>query len=178
MSDRLAVMNQGRIEQIGSPSDVYEHPATVFVADFLGVSNLMEADAAGGGSGECVVRVGEFQLRSSCGELGLRGAVKMIVRPERVQLLEHGSPRDNCLPGMVERSVYVGSILHVFVRLVNGTTIQSWIANTGQSDRMAAGTPVAVHLPSDALRILSSGEPSLGTSEAGGDPAGSVVAEV
>src|ERR1700729_1643616 len=68
MSDRLAVMNSGRVEQIGSPTDVYESPTTVFAADFLGVSNLMDAEAVGPGTGECTVRVGEFSLRAACGE--------------------------------------------------------------------------------------------------------------
>lgn len=166
MSDRIAVMNGGQIEQIGSPAEVYEDPATVFVADFLGVSNLMEAEAVAGGSGECTLRLGDFELRSRCGEVGLRGAVKVIARPERVLLLEHGASRENCLPGMVERSVYVGSTLHVFVRLVDGATIQSWVTNTGQTDGHAAGTPVAVHLPADALRVLRSAQPSESAEEA------------
>ena len=66
MSDRIAVMNAGRIEQIGTPAEVYEQPATVFVADFLGVSNLMDAAAEGDG----VVRIGDFRLRAGCGEAG------------------------------------------------------------------------------------------------------------
>jgi ABC-type Fe3+/spermidine/putrescine transport system ATPase subunit len=177
MSDRMAVMNRGRIEQIGSPAEVYEDPGTVFVADFLGVSNLMEADAVAGDSGECTIRVGDFELRSCCGEVGLRGAVKVIVRPERVLLLEHGTTRENCLPGMVERSVYVGSTLHVFVRLVDGATVQSWVTNTGQADGHAAGTPVAVHLPSDALRVLRPGQPLDSDDEAAAaEPAGTVAA--
>src|SRR5262249_28444692 len=59
MSDRVAVMNGGRVEQVGSPREVYEEPHTEFVADFLGVSNLLSGQAAGGGNGECMLRVGE-----------------------------------------------------------------------------------------------------------------------
>ena len=92
-------------------------------------------------------------------------------------LLEHGTTRENCLPGMVERSVYVGSTLHVFVRLVDGATIQSWVTNTGQADGHAAGTPVAVHLPSDALRVLRPGQPLDSDDEAAAaEPAGTVAA--
>jgi spermidine/putrescine transport system ATP-binding protein len=150
MSDRIAVMNHGRIEQIGTPSDVYEQPATVFVADFLGVSNLMEADAHGDGA----VRIGDFALRAGCGELGVRGPVKVVARPERLALLEHGSQAENCLPGMVERTVYVGATLQVIVRLPGGEAIQASIANSGQASAYAPGTPVAVHIPADALRVL------------------------
>jgi spermidine/putrescine transport system ATP-binding protein len=60
MSDRLAVMNGGHIEQIGAPQDVYEDPTTVFVADFLGVSNLMDAHAKGARNGACLVDVQSY----------------------------------------------------------------------------------------------------------------------
>ena len=68
MSDRLAVMSNGRIEQIGSPVDVYEEPSTAYVADFLGVSNLMSALGDGGGK----VRLGDFQLMAARGDTGAR----------------------------------------------------------------------------------------------------------
>ncbi|HEY1715204.1 MAG TPA: ABC transporter ATP-binding protein [Solirubrobacteraceae bacterium] len=155
MSDRVAVMSAGRIEQIGTPEEVYENPATVFVADFLGVSNLMDADAVERASGHCTVAVGDFQLRAGCGDLNASGPVKIVARPERVQLLEHGAEQGNCLPGMVERTVYVGATLQVMVRLATGAQLQASITNTGESDGFPQGTPVAVHIPADALRILS-----------------------
>jgi spermidine/putrescine transport system ATP-binding protein len=162
MSDRVAVMNAGKIEQIGTPAEVYESPSTVFVADFLGVSNLMDADAHPGGAGDCAVRVGDFTLRAGCGELSSRGAVKIVARPERLLLLAHGSERENCLPGMVERTVYVGASRQVIVRLATGAVLQASVTNTGAEEAYAQGTPVDVHIPSDALRVLgaaSSPEP-------------------
>jgi spermidine/putrescine transport system ATP-binding protein len=157
MSDRVAVMNAGRIEQIGTPAAVYESPATVFVADFLGVSNLMDADAdaVAWGQGECTVRVGDFSLRAGCGELTARGRVKVVARPERITLLEHGAQRENCLPGMIERTVYVGASLQVIVRLATGASVQASVTNTGETDVHTQGTPVAVHVPADALRVLA-----------------------
>jgi spermidine/putrescine transport system ATP-binding protein len=151
MSDRIAVMNRGRIEQIGTPADVYEQPATVFVADFLGVSNLM--DAVGDGAGG--VRIGDFRLRAGCGDLAARGPVKIVARPERLALLPYGTPEDNCVPGMVERTVYVGANLQVITRLATGQTVQASIPNIGASTAYAQGTPVAVHVPIDALRVLA-----------------------
>ena len=77
MSDRLAVMSNGRVEQIGSPSDVYEEPTTAYVADFLGVSNLMDATAGGadaGGRGK--VKLGEFELVAGHGDTDARGDVQ------------------------------------------------------------------------------------------------------
>ena len=154
MSDRVAVMNAGQIEQIGTPAEVYESPATVFVADFLGVSNLMDGEAVGWGTGECTVAIGDFKLRAACGEVGSRGPVKLVARPERVRLLSHGSGTENCLPGMVERTVYVGATLQVMVRLVTGAALQVSIANSGGAQEHGQGTPVDVHVPPDALRVL------------------------
>ena len=121
MSDRLAVMSGGHIEQVGTPADVYENPATAFVAEFLGASNLMEAVVAGHEAGGCTVRIGDFALRARCGDVDARGAVKIVVRPERVTLTPHeAADRENALPGMVERTIYVGATVQVIVRLVDG----------------------------------------------------------
>jgi spermidine/putrescine transport system ATP-binding protein len=160
MSDRLAVMNMGRIEQIGTPAQVYEEPATVFVADFLGVSNLMKAQAVGSDSGACMVRVGDFTLQAGCGELAARGPVKIVVRPERLVLLPHGQGGENCLPGMVERTVYVGANVQVMIRLATGATLQAQLANTGAAASYSQGTPVAVHLPAEAVRVLAGEGPA------------------
>ena len=173
MSDRIAVMNTGRIEQIGTPADVYEQPATVFVADFLGVSNLMDAHAEWAGS----VRIGDFILRAGCGDLAARGLVKVVARPERLGLLAHGTPTENCLPGMVERTVYVGANLQVIVRLPTGGTIQASIANTGDATGYAQGTPVAVHIPADALRVLAPARVAPAP-EAGAEPAAAAAPAV
>ena len=62
MSDRIAVMSQGQVEQVGPPKEIYEEPRTAYVADFLGVSNLMEGTAEGQGTGGCRVTLGEFAL--------------------------------------------------------------------------------------------------------------------
>jgi spermidine/putrescine transport system ATP-binding protein len=148
-------MSAGRIEQIGTPAEVYESPATVFVADFLGVSNLMDADPVAWSSGECTVPIGDFKLRAGCGEVNARGAIKVVARPERLLLLPHGEERENCLPGMIERTVYVGASNQVIVRLPTGAAIQASVASTGESDGYRQGTPVAVHVPADALRVLA-----------------------
>ncbi len=154
MSDRVAVMSAGCIEQIGTPAEVYESPATVFVADFLGVSNLMDAEAVDRAPAHCTLAVGDFRLRAAAGDLTASGPVKIVARPERVELLEHGAERANCLPGMVERTVYVGASVQVMVRLATGAQLQASIANTGHADGYQQGTPVCVHIPEDALRIL------------------------
>jgi spermidine/putrescine transport system ATP-binding protein len=158
MSDRVGVMNAGRIDQIGTPEEVYESPATVFVADFLGISNMMDGEATPG-TGTCTVKIGEFSMRAGSGDLAAHGPVKVIARPERIELRQHSDhgDRDNCLPGMVERTVYVGSSLQVLVRLATGASLQASVPNTGETGSWNHGTPVLIHIPPEALRVLAGG---------------------
>ena len=157
MSDRLAVMSEGRVQQVGSPSEVYEEPRTAWVADFLGVSNLMDARADGGGGGAgCRLRLGDFNLVARAGDLNSHGEVKVVIRPERVVLEPYGSPGENRVPGMVERSVYMGSTTQLHVRLAPGAQAQVMVPNRGGEAQYPQGTPVSVFLPPDALRVLRS----------------------
>jgi spermidine/putrescine transport system ATP-binding protein len=155
MSDRLAVMNAGRVEQVGAPQDVYEDPQTVFVADFLGASNLMDATAKGTSDGRCLVAVERFELEARGGGSDVTGPAKIVIRPERIELEPHGSPAGpNRLPGMVERLVYIGSAVQIIVRAATGETLQALVQNTGNPLPYEQGTPVQVYLPADALRVL------------------------
>jgi spermidine/putrescine transport system ATP-binding protein len=154
MSDRIAVMSQGRIEQVGGPEEIYEEPATAYVADFLGVSNLMPAKASGKGDGGCRVNIGDFELIAGKGEEDSRGDAKIVIRPERVQLQDQGTTGENRVPAMVERVVYVGSVMQVFLNLAPGERIQAWVQNTGGGLPYTSGTPVTAHLPKEALRVL------------------------
>jgi len=88
------------------------------------------------------------------GDTDAHGPVKIVIRPERVRLEDHGSAGENPVPGMVERVVYVGSIQQVIVRLAPGETLQAWVQNTGSSLPYDQGMPVAVHLPAEAVRVL------------------------
>jgi len=160
MSDRIAVMSNGRVEQIGPPKEVYEEPATAYVADFLGVSNLMDANAEGATAGGCRVRHGEFELVAGQGEEDAQGAVKLCIRPERIELEPAEATGPNLVPGMVERVVYVGSVLHVLVNLAPGDKIQVWLQNEGDSVPFAQGAAVKVRFPPEALRVLPHGDVS------------------
>jgi spermidine/putrescine transport system ATP-binding protein len=166
MSDRIAVMSQGRVEQVGGPKEIYEEPATAYVADFLGVSNLMEATAGGTGEGGCRVTLGTFDLVAGQGDATTVGPSKITIRPERVDLEAQGVSGPNRVPGMVERVVYVGSILQVIVNLAPGERIQAWSQNEGEELPFQSGTPVTVHFPPEALRVLpESGTPVLAGAE-------------
>ena len=163
MSDRLAVMKHGNIEQIGAPQDVYEDPETLYVADFLGVSNLMQAKVVSAATGACRVAVEGYELQTRGTDRDVSGEVKIVIRPERIELEEHGSEAgQNKIPAMVERVVYAGSEIQVIVRAATGEALQALVQNNGGGIPYEQGTPVQLHLPVDALRVLPSD---------GGDPA-------
>jgi spermidine/putrescine transport system ATP-binding protein len=155
MSDRLAVMSEGRVVQVGPPREVYEEPADAYVADFLGVSNLMDARGLGGGR----VRVGDMELEAAQGDTDATGDVRLVIRPERVRVEDRGTGGANRLPGMVERSVFVGPTVQVIVRLVGGQVIQAVETSRTEAESRSQGDAVAVHLPADDLRVLRAAEP-------------------
>jgi spermidine/putrescine transport system ATP-binding protein len=147
MSDRVAVMRNGRVEQCGEPRVLYEEPETAFVANFLGASNLIPAVVSEGG-----LRVGEFSLRANVN--GQTGEALAMIRPERVRLEPHGSGGENRLPGMVEAVVYLGFHQDVRVRLASGALVRCDVPNDGTPVEHASGDPVSVHLPAECLRVL------------------------
>jgi spermidine/putrescine transport system ATP-binding protein len=158
MSDRLAVMNAGKVEQVGNPRDVYEDPETLFVADFLGVSNLMAARIVSTSTSACKVAVDGYELETRGTDLDVTGEAKIVIRPERIELEAHGSQSGpNRIPGMVERVVYIGSAMQVIVRAATGESLQALVQNTGAAVAYEQGTPLQLHLPVDALRVLPSG---------------------
>ena len=158
MSDRLAVMRDGRIVQVGTPSAVYEGPADTYVADFLGVSNLMAVDIVERGPGSrCQARLGETVLTVEHGGQDAPDRSHAVIRPERVKIEEFGSPGPNRVPAMVERLVYLGSSTQIFLRLAAGADLQAVLQNDGSPAAFGQGTPVHAFLAPDALRVLGGG---------------------
>jgi spermidine/putrescine transport system ATP-binding protein len=157
MSDRIAVMSGGHVEQIASPEQMYEEPETVFVADFLGVSNLMKVSAEGAEGGACRTRLGDFALRAGCGEISRQGETHVVIRPERVVIEPYESSGENRVPGMIERVVYHGASDQLVVRLATGDLVQALFVRDGTSRDWVQGTAVQVHLPAEALRVLPPG---------------------
>ncbi len=155
MSDRIAVMNVGHVEQAGPPQAVYEEPETLFVADFLGVSNLISADADGQDGDGCVLRIAERTLRARQGAVDARGDVKAMIRPERVGVEPAGAPGDNRIPGLVEHAVFLGSFRELRVRILGGSLVKVVLPNDGAPLVYEQGAAVTLHLPPDALRVLA-----------------------
>jgi spermidine/putrescine transport system ATP-binding protein len=155
MSDRIAVMNEGRIVQVGDPRQIYEEPETAYVADFLGVSNLMDAQARGRNpDGQSRVMIGDVEVAAAQGDVEATGAVKLVIRPERARIEEQGAAGANRIPAMVDRTVYVGSTMQVIARLPGGQMVQVLIPNRGGAEAYPQGTPISLFLPPDDLRVL------------------------
>ena len=151
MSDRIAVMDGGRVLQVADPQALYERPASRFVADFIGISNTLPGtvrEQAGGGQGGgdlvTIALQGErgVSLRAAGREGLVAGqAVTAAVRPERMRLVPPGAAvgaEDNVVEGTVRDVVYTGSDTQCFVDLGGGTTVMVRVPN----DRAPGATPV------------------------------------
>jgi len=150
MADTIAVMNQGRIEQLGSPAELYEQPRTAFVAGFLGKSNLLAGTVAGDG----VVRlVDGSEIRASTN--GDVGAVSIGVRPEKIRLGETGV---NTLSGTVKESAYIGVATEVVVATPVGelTVFHQNVEAGGGAP--APGSQVTLSWASEATFVVDRGE--------------------
>ena len=161
MSDRLAVMRDGRIEQLGAPEAVYAAPDTAYVAGFLGSANVLDVEALGQDvTGAVGCRLGGLELRAV--GTSHAGARKVVVRPERITLVpvEDTAPvaeGHNTFHGLVDRVVYLGPATHVVVRLADGQTLLVAVPNTGEplSSPFVTGRAVRASFPPEAARLLT-----------------------
>ena len=135
LSDRIAVMHDGRIEQIGTPSDLYERPATRFVADFVGDSNFLSGIVTSRRSDKCLISTpDQLSCVASVSNSDHSGStVDMLVRPERIVVGERAESLSNSFLGTVEDISYVGDAIKYRVALSERTVVTVKVPNTGQS---------------------------------------------
>jgi spermidine/putrescine transport system ATP-binding protein len=154
MSDRIAVMNRGRVEQVGDPEDVYERPATTFVAGFIGVSNLMPAKVLGDGK----VQLDQGPtVKATTDGLARGDRCHAVVRPEKLRIESSsppGAPSENGMPqveGTVESSLYLGTATQVIVDLGDEVRMTVLVPNASEEERQC--------LPGGGARVALSWEP-------------------
>ena len=149
LSDRIAVMHAGRIEQLGSPREIYERPATRFVADFIGASTVLRGHAA---AVDRVTLAGGETLRV-LGLSGLRAgdAIDLAIRPERIRLA--GGPGENVMDGRVTGVVYQGVQTELTVEIGAGQRLLVFVAEPTPA-ALAVGQALRLHLPPDAFMRL------------------------
>lgn len=142
MSDRIAVMNRGRYEQLDQPEELYERPRTRFVASFLGASNFLSGTAAGAADGYALVRLDlgpTVRVRAS--QVGDRGRLDIGVRPEKIRIEDQGvdlRPTDNRLTGVIEGTSYTGVSTQVRIALGDGSRLTVYEQNFARASRSDA----------------------------------------
>jgi spermidine/putrescine ABC transporter ATP-binding subunit len=154
LSDRIAVMNRGRIEQVGAPGELYERPATRFVADFLGASNFLEAVVTQAGAPALLRtdRGTEIAVPQLAAEWRGR-RVCVALRPERIRITPHGDTEPGWRPARVLDMEYHGMVQRYQVALENGDPLVVFRPNLGEPP-IAPNTPVALTwTPSDVWVI-------------------------
>jgi putative spermidine/putrescine transport system ATP-binding protein len=152
LSDRVVVMSEGHIEQVGTPSEIYNFPATSFVASFVGTLNVLECrviDPAGGR-----LRFGDAEIRTARGLAEVRPgeAVSVALRPESVSL-GPGSDGANALRGTVDDVSFLGSVVRLRVKTTGGT-ISVDTFNEPNLRLPPVGEEVAVSFPPEACLVL------------------------
>jgi putative spermidine/putrescine transport system ATP-binding protein len=126
MSDRICLMNNGRIEQIGTPQELYFRPRSVFVAEFLGESNILEARLRERGPAPLLDAGGGLEIRAAAADGAQRGeTVTIVVRPESIRLLDPGDAADNAVAGTIKETVFVGGVSRHFVALPGGIVLSA-----------------------------------------------------
>ncbi len=162
MSDRVAVMNGGRLVQLGPPRDLYDRPADAFVADFIGEMNLLPATVATVGDGACAVRNEAGTAFATPARLGIPpGArVRLAVRPEHVELEQHSASAvtSEGLRGSVTQCVFNGASTAVQVELLGGGTLRADVGARSDLALLRLGTAVVARWPAaNAIAFPESG---------------------
>ena len=169
LSDRIAVMHDGCIEQIGTPSDLYERPATLFVADFVGDSNFISGVVTSRRSDECLISTPDHlscvAIVSNSVHVG--SAVEILVRPERIVVGECAESLSNSFLGTVEDVSYVGDAIKYRVALSERTVVTGKVSNTGHSAReLEKGTSSRVGWRAeDAIIFPNKPSPNVGATK-------------
>jgi spermidine/putrescine transport system ATP-binding protein len=127
MSDRIAVMHEGRVLQVGTPTQIYERPNCRFVADFIGETNFLDGSVIERDNGRVTVMIRpDVKVRVLAGEESAADAgVTVAIRPEKLRILDEPLPHvENCLPGVIQEVVYIGTDTHFQISLAEGLTIR------------------------------------------------------
>jgi spermidine/putrescine ABC transporter ATP-binding subunit len=157
LSDRIAVMNHGRVEQVGTPAEIYEQPATTFVVDFIGRINLLEGEVFTVDHDAAVIRLPDgLHLRTASGLRCLPGErVAVGIRPEQIVIgaETHDATAANVFRATVENVTYLGESLHYRVRLGPNVAL-TVIEQNRQHQALPAAAPVAVSFDPAACLCL------------------------
>ena len=153
LSDRIAVMNKGKIAQLADPYTIYERPADPFVADFIGSSNFFRGTVTGTANGSVRIAIGDGQPLVAASPLPIRSGspVTVSVRPEKIRLLESpqadGGDATNLFPVRIEERTYLGAHHNVLVRVGKD-------AFRVDCDTLPGGDTAFVHIPPESCIVF------------------------
>lgn len=154
MADTVAVMNGGRVEQLGSPADLYENPHTTFVANFLGTSNLIEAEVDTRSGDEIVLKAGGAKLllpEARCSAPARTGGRVLVgVRPEKISLTHADDAGDipagrNRITGRIAATSFIGVSTQYVVDSPVCPEFEVYVQNIDRDARLAPGAEVVLH---------------------------------
>ncbi|SNY94124.1 spermidine/putrescine transport system ATP-binding protein [Cohaesibacter sp. ES.047] len=152
MSDRIAVMSDGRVQQVGSPREIYEAPINRFVADFIGETNLLDVDVLSVSGGQASITLpGGHPFSCPAADAVDAGKGHLSVRPERISLCAEAEA-DLC--ATVVGQVYLGTDIHLQMQLVDGEAINIRLQNSEGQEVPEAGASVGLKMEAGAARLL------------------------
>jgi spermidine/putrescine transport system ATP-binding protein len=160
LSDRIAVLSNGRIEQIGTPDEIYERPISAFVAEFIGSSNMLPVRIVErGGDVTLVETKGGLRLLCLAAGDAAHGAADLaaLVRPERVHVEAAGgaaAPRENRVAARIADVTYLGEDLHLGLELSGGDRLRAAMKNANAARCLAAGQSIEIVIAAADLRLL------------------------
>lgn len=151
LSDRICLMNSGKVEQIGTPDELYFRPRTVFAADFLGESNILDVSVApNGGQAKLTTRSG-FQIEGVRTSMS-SAAAKVMIRPESLMVAEDEKKGPNTLDGLVEDITLTGGVVDIQVRLGNAEMVSVRRLTTRDFRMTERGRPITLRVnPGDVI---------------------------
>jgi spermidine/putrescine ABC transporter ATP-binding subunit len=154
LSDRVAVMNAGRIQQIGTPREIFEKPNSVFVADFIGLSDFIKARVEAVEKGGAAVSVKGLRIRVETeSPLSAGQEVTLFIRPTRVELLaESAAAGENVFPAKVLKLTYLGDNIDYRIMVAGEWEIR---VLTGGQQYIPAGTGIKVRLPAQHCHVVA-----------------------
>ena len=152
MSDRIAVMSAGEVQQVGDPRTIYEAPVNRFVADFIGETNVLPVVVGAVAGGRATITLPGGRVVDAEAPDGLAaGDHHVSIRPERLSIAEGVEPD---LTARVERLIYLGTDLQLLARLADGTPIITRLQNSSRAELPGAGSPVGLLVEAGAARLL------------------------
>jgi len=156
MSDRIVVMSEGEVSQVGKPTEIYEKPQTRFVADFIGRSNILLGKLENKGK---TINAEGLTLPNKENVIGGAEGVSVMIRPECVKITKSESKATSAsvdVKGKITASIYLGSIVQYSVQIIDGPNLVVTQNNTGSEDlqNLTVGDDVDVSFPDSAVYIL------------------------